>query len=218
VFLTILLYRDSGGKVSGGISLSVFRQSLITFVSDRLLFATALVDLSTYFAYGALETYLPLFLQMKGFSPADTGIIFSVQVFTIALTKPLLGKAADRVDKRKQIAIGLFALGGAVAAIPFASGMGGYLLISIVTGLAISTSTIATTTYTADIANKKEIGASMGALSSIMDIGQTAGPLLTGFVVASAGYAAGFAASTVLAVAVTALFIYATYANNRNAA
>jgi MFS family permease len=212
VFLIILLYREDSGRVQGSITLSDFRQSLVAFFSDRLLFATALVDLATYFAYGALETYIPLFLQIKGFSAADTGIIFSIQIFTIAATKPLLGKAADKVDKRKQIALGLFALGMAMAAIPYAGDMNQFLLISVVAGLAISTSTIATTTYTADVAKKKELGASMGALSAIMDIGQTAGPLLTGMIIVSANYAAGFMASMVLAVIVTVLFLYATYA------
>jgi MFS family permease len=211
VFLIILLYKEDSGRVQGAITFSDFRESLLTFFSDRLLFATALVDLSTYFAYGALETYLPLFLQIKGFSAADTGIIFSIQIFTIAATKPLLGKAADKVDKRKQIAIGLFALGMAMAAVPYAADMNHFLLISVVAGLAISTSTIATTTYTADIAKTKELGASMGALSAIMDIGQTAGPLLTGMIIVSASYAAGFMASTVLAVVITAVFLYATY-------
>jgi MFS family permease len=211
VLLIILLYKEDSGRVQGAITFSDFKESLFTFFSDRFLFATALVDLSTYFAYGALETYLPLFLQIKGFTAADTGIIFSVQIFTIAATKPILGKAADRVDKRKQIALGLFALGMAMAAVPYAADMNQFLLISVVAGLAISTSTIATTTYTADIAKKKELGASMGALSAIMDIGQTAGPLLTGMIIVSANYVAGFMASMVLAVTITFVFLYATY-------
>lgn len=211
VFLVILFYKDSDGKVKGSVSLSDFKQSLVAFFSDRLLFATSLVDLATYFAYGALETYLPLFLQIRGFSAADIGVIFSVQVFTIAATKPLLGKAADKVDKRKQIALGLFSLGMAIAAVPYAADMYSFLAISVVAGLAISTSTIATTTYTADVAKKKELGASMGALSAIMDIGQSAGPLLTGVIITSVSYAAGFAASTVLAVAVTLVFLGVSY-------
>ena len=218
VFLIILLYKEDSGRVKGSITFSDFRQSLVTFFSDRLLFATALVDLSTYFAYGALETYLPLFLQIKGFSAADTGIIFAIQIFTIAATKPLLGKTADKVDKRKQIALGLFALGMAMAAVPYAADMNQFLLISVVAGLAISTSTIATTTYIADIAKKKELGASMGALSAIMDIGQTSGPLLTGMIIVSANYAAGFMASMVLSVIITAVFLYVTYVKKSSTA
>jgi len=210
VFLLSLTYKDEG-RIRGTLGFSDFKDSLLAYFSDRRLTATALVDLSTYFSYGAMETYLPLYLQLRGFSAYDTGIIFAVQIFTIAATKPLLGKAADRVDKRRQTALGLGALALAMAAVPFAAGMAGFLLISVVAGLAISTSTIATTTYTADIAKRKELGASMGALSGIMDIGQTGGPLLTGIIVASTGYAAGFWASAVLAVAVTGYFLHVSY-------
>ncbi len=211
VFLLILFYRDDDGRTAGSVSFSDYRNSFVAFFSEPRLTATALVDLSTYFAYGALETYLPLFLQSKGFTAAETGIIFSVQIFTIAATKPLLGRAADRVDKRKQIALGLFALGIAMAAIPYGSDMASFLLISVVAGLAISTSTIATTTYTADVCRQKELGASMGALSSIMDVGQTAGPLLTGAIITSYGYGAGFTASMALAALITAVFLYVSY-------
>jgi MFS family permease len=214
VFVLTVLHKDETKKVQGAITLADFKLSLQAYFSDRRLTATALVDLSTYFSYGAMETYLPLFLQMKGFNAGDTGIIFAVQIFTVALTKPFMGKAADRVDKRKQIVLGLAALGLAMAAVPFAGSMAEYLVISIVAGIAISTSTIATTTYTADVAKRKELGASMGALSGIMDIGQTAGPLLTGIVITSANYTAGFLASTALAIVVTAYFLFASYRRN----
>jgi MFS family permease len=215
VFALTFLIRDEGGRVQGTLGFSDFKLSLLTYLSDRRLTATALVDLSTYFSYGAMETYLPLFLQQRGFSAYDTGIIFAVQIFTIAATKPFLGRVADKVDKRKQTALGLGAIALAMAAIPFAAGMTGFLMISVVAGLAISTSTIATTTYTAEMAKKRELGASMGALSGIMDIGQTSGPLVSGIIIASYGYAAGFLTSTVLAVVITAYFLYVSYGKER---
>jgi len=211
VFVLTIMHKDEAKGVRGAINLSDFKLSLITYLSDRRLTATALADLSIYFSYGVMETYLPLFLQVRGFTAYDTGIIFAVQIFTIAATKPLMGKAADRVDKRKQIMMGLLALGICMAAIPYAGSLTEYLLISIVAGLGISTSTIATTTYTADIAKKKELGASMGALSGIMDIGQTAGPLFTGIIITLANYSAGFMASALLAILVAAYFLHTSY-------
>ena len=56
----------------------------------------------------------------------------------------------------------------------------------------MSLSTVATSAYVADVAKKEQIGASMGALSSIMDIGQSAGPVVTGIIVAVAGDPSGF--------------------------
>jgi hypothetical protein len=40
-----------------------------------------------------------------------------------------------------------------------------------------------------------------------MDIGQTSGPVVTGIVVTTAGYGAGFGASGLIAVAVCILFV-----------
>jgi DHA1 family multidrug resistance protein-like MFS transporter len=46
----------------------------------------------------------------------------------------------------------------------------------------------------------------MGALSSIMDIGQSTGPLVTGMVITAAGYTSGFFLSFILAMIVAVLF------------
>ena len=79
-----------------------------------------------------------------------------------------------------------------IAAIPFASSFYVFLGVSLLFGLGMSVSTVATSAYVADVAKKEHIGASMGALSSIMDIGQSAGPLCTGIVIGTAGYSIRF--------------------------
>jgi MFS family permease len=134
------------------------------------------------------------------------GIIFAVQVLIIAGTKPFFGKLADQFDKRYQITAGLIILGSSVAIIPFTTGFYEILFVSAVCGLGMSLSTVATSAYVADVARKEEIGASMGALSSTMDIGHAAGPVCTGIIVMTSGYAYGFFASFLLTVAVAIVF------------
>ena len=163
--------------------------------------------MATYFAFGAFETFLPLLLASRGIGAYETGIIFAVQVLVIAGTKPLFGRVADRADKRVQIVAGLVIIGGSVGVIPLASSFPVLLAVSSLFGLGMSISTVATSAYVADVAQKEHIGASMGALSSIMDIGQSAGPLVTGVVIVAAGYAAGFLLSLLLAAAVTVVFV-----------
>ena len=75
-------------------------------------------------------------------------------------------------------------------------------------GLGISVSTVATSAYVADVAKREQIGSSMGALSSIMDIGQSSGPLITGVVITLAGYTTGFFVSLLLAAVVTVIFVF----------
>jgi len=206
VFIMTLLYREDRSSSLNILPFSVFRESFVTFFSNSRLRGTALVDMATYFAFGAFETFLPVFLSGQGIDPYEIGIIFAAQALIIALTKPFFGKIADRIDKRIQIATGLLITGGSVAMITGVSTFSFFLLVSAVFGLGISLSTVATSAYVADIARKEQLGASMGALSSIMDIGHSAGPLITGVVITTAGYSTGFQVSFILAIAVTATF------------
>ena len=207
VFIMTLLYRE---KESGPLNLlpfSVFRDSFMTFFSNRRLRGTAFVDMATYFAYGAFETFLPILLASREMSAYETGIIFAVQVLIIAATKPLFGRVADRVDKRVQILAGIVLTGVSIALVPFCQSFAQFLIVSSLFGLGISISTVATTAYIADVARKEQIGASMGALSSIMDIGQSTGPLVTGMVITAIGYTSGFFLSFMLAIVVSVLFV-----------
>ena len=211
VLLMTLMYQESRQVPSALLPVSRFRSSFVIFFSHAGLRATALVDMATYFSFGAFETFLPLFLASRGIGPYLTGIIFAVQVLIIAGTKPFFGKLADRLDKRVQIITGLVLLGSSVALIPFTSGFSSVLFVSAAFGLGMSLSTVATSAYVADIAQKEEIGASMGALSSTMDIGHSAGPLVTGIVITSIGYTSGFLVSFLLAIAVTAFFVVSVW-------
>ena len=207
VFIMTLLYRE---KETGPLNLlpfSVFRDSFMTFFSNRRLRGTAFVDMATYFAFGAFETFLPILLASRGMSAYETGIIFAVQVLIIAATKPLFGRVADRVDKRVQILAGIVLTGVSIALVPFCQSFAQFLIVSSLFGLGISISTVATTAYIADVARKEQIGASMGALSSIMDIGQSTGPLVTGMVITAIGYTSGFFLSFMLAIVVSVLFV-----------
>jgi MFS family permease len=206
VFFMTLMYREERSASLNLLPFAAFRESFVQFFSNPRLRGTACADMATYFSYGALETFLPLYLFSRGIGAYETGIIFAVQVLVIAATKPFFGMIADRIDKRIQIGAGLIITGCAVAVIPLLPSFGMFLLASSVFGIGISFSTVATSAYVADIAKKEQIGASMGALSSIMDIGQTSGPLFTGIIITAAGYATGFLISFLLALAVTVVF------------
>jgi MFS family permease len=209
VFFLILRYREEQPGSLNVPGFPVFRESLRTFVANQRLRATAMVDMATYFAFGIVETFLPVYLYGLHVEAYQIGIIFAVQVLVIAITKPFFGRIADNFDKRSQIIAGLLITGGSAAAIPLVADVGfyGFLAVSAVFGLGMSFSTVATSAYVADVAKKEQIGASMGALSSIMDIGHSSGPLVAGIIIGMAGYASGFLAGFVLAVVVTGIFV-----------
>ena len=206
VFILIFRIQDGDNNPINNIRLSVFKESLLTFLGDCRLRAAAFVDMATYFIFGAFETFLPIYLLQLGIDAYLIGIIFAVQVLSIALTKPFFGKIADQKDPRYQIVFGIFILGVSVSSIPLFSSLIPLIIISLVSGLGMSLSTVATTKYIADIAKKEEIGASMGALSSIMDIGHSSGPLVTGILIMMSGFFVGFLASFLLTVGTIVYF------------
>ncbi len=185
---------------------SVFYASMRTFFGSSRLRATAMIEMATYFAFGTFETFLPLFLFGKGIGAGGIGIIFAVQVLIIAATKPVFGRLADRIDKRLQILCGILVLGCAVAAIPAGQTFYEFLVISTVLGCGMALSTVATSAYVADLAQRENVGASMGALSATMDIGHAAGPLCSGIIIMQYGYLIGFGASLFLALASAVCF------------
>ena len=65
--LSLSMPRDSGASSGvGKVSLGEFGRSLLAFAKNGRLLGTALVEMATYFTYGAFETYLPLYLQGRG--------------------------------------------------------------------------------------------------------------------------------------------------------
>lgn len=87
-----------------------------------------------------------------------------------------------------------------MGSLPLLSSFAMFLLVSALLGLGMSLSTVATSAYVADVARKEQIGASMGALSSIMDIGHSAGSLITGIIITAVNYTIGFLASFLLVI------------------
>lgn len=206
-FLLFFLRAKDEPRRLNTLSLSDFGNGLRNFVADRRVLATALMQMSTYFAYGALETYLPLYLKLKGYSAYTTGLIFSLQILIIALSQPLFGRLSDRKGRRLQIVAGILISGFAMVLLLKAESELSFIAVGLLFGLGMSFSTAATSAYVADIVKREELGASVGALHSVMDIGQTFGPVLTGLMISAAGFAYGFSLSFGLAVLVSLVFV-----------
>jgi MFS family permease len=170
------------------------------------MLATSLVEMATYFAYGVIETYLPILLAGLRVPAYQIGMLFSLQILSIALTKPLFGRLADSVDRRVQIIAGIVLTGAVIAVIPFFTSTVGIAALAVLFGLGVSISTVATSTYVAEVGREENLGASLGALSSIMDIGHSTGPLIAGVVITATTAAAGFLTAACVCLIVALLF------------
>jgi MFS family permease len=214
----LTLDQDSPSKLNGSSGTLVkkiqfldFLSSLFHFVKQGRLFSTGIVEMATYFCFGAFETFLPLYLQSLHVSAFWIGMIFSSQILAIALSKPLFGKMADRVDKRIQILAGILIIGLSLILLPFSASIALIIGISLIFGLGMSLSTVATSSYVGDISEKNSLGASMGALSSIKDIGHSSGPFIAGIVIAFAGRSWGFYACSLFCILSAVWFTLANW-------
>jgi MFS transporter, DHA1 family, multidrug resistance protein len=142
----------------------------------------AMAEAAVLFMYGAFETFLPAHVVAAGLSAGEAGFLISIQIMTLALTKPVMGRFSDRHGRNRQILRG--GLGGMLAMALLASATSFWTLLaaSIGIGLALSMVTSATTALIADRSRPEDRGVAMGILSSIMDIGHAAGPLTAGLI------------------------------------
>jgi len=156
-------------------------KEIVTIVTHRGILSTSLVEAVQYFAYGAIETYLPRYLtERTNFSTLAIGSLFTGQIVVVALTKPLMGRLSDRHGRIPIIVSGLILGGVCTATLSFT--LNWFVLIALIGlfGLGLATVTASTSALVADISKSSSRGSALGLLSTIMDIGQSLGPILTG--------------------------------------
>ena len=183
----------------------------IAFVfKHRGIMATSGIEAVQYFAYGCLETFLPVYLKEKmGYSTWEIGMLFTAQILAATLTKPIMGRLSDRFGRIPLITTGL-ALGGVtVGLILFSTNYVELVVVIALFGLGLATVTASTSALVADLSRQYSRGASMGILSSIMDVGQSAGPMVTGVLITAFSYRTAFGAVGIGLVAVTIIYALA---------
>ena len=156
-------------------------KEIIAIVTHRGILSTSLVEAVQYFAYGAVETFLPRYLtENTKFSTLAIGSLFTGQILVVALTKPIMGRLSDRRGRVPIIVTGLVLGGIVTAALSFTVNWFVLIVLIGLFGLGLSTVTASTSALVADISKTSSRGSAMGLLSTIMDIGQSLGPILTG--------------------------------------
>jgi DHA1 family multidrug resistance protein-like MFS transporter len=178
---------------------------LTQLASSRPLLALGTVEASILFMYGTIEVFLPLYALSQGTGTFQVGVCLSAQVIVLAATKPIMGKLSDRYGRSGQIIWG--ALLGVVATASMAGGASFTLLLilSVLIGLSLSVVTSATSAAVADISRCEMRGSAMGIFGTIMDVGHSAGPIVSGVVASFLGFKAAFmGAALVLAFAIIA--------------
>ena len=177
-------------------------------ILDIRIFSAMISEFSIYASFGIFETFLPLYMLASGMNPVAIGGVLAMQVLVIAFTKPFFGRHADTKNPLTLIAVGLLLSLLACLLAPAFPTFLGFAFMNLLLGFGVSLATIATSTYVASLALKQDLGMSMGALATTMDVGHAGGPFIGGFLIGMYGYSSGFYVSAVLLFAgLISLFI-----------
>lgn len=150
---------------------------------NRTIMTTSGIEAIQYFAFGSVETFLPIYATLKGFQPYEIGILLGVQLVSLLLAKPLMGSISDRIGRKPVITMGLLLCAGSMVLIPFTGNFIILCILSMVFGIGVAVTTSSTSALVADVAKKEHGGSAIGVLSSIMDIGHSTGPLACGIMI-----------------------------------
>jgi len=162
-------------------------------VKNRGVLVASMVELATYYSFGAFEYFLALYAKPVVWNNDFlVGIVIGSQAVTIMVSKPFMGRLSDRFGRRTPILAGLLLASATLIATPFASQFIELIVISVAYGLGFSLVTSSTSALVSDLVGEEMSGTAMGFLGTMMDVGQTSGPIVTGLIFATA---AGFSGS-----------------------
>jgi len=180
----------------------------IAFVFRHLgILATSGIEAVQYFAFGCLETFLPIYLNEKlGYPAWEIGLLFTAQILAAAFTKPIMGRLSDRYGRVPMIVSGL-ALGGiATGTMLLSSNYLVILVLMAIFGLGLATVTASTSALVADFSRSQSRGSALGILSSIMDVGHSSGPMVTGVLISAYSYRMAFGIVGIALIVVSLIF------------
>ena len=189
--------------------------SLRLMVGNPGIMLTACVEAAILFAYGTMEVFLPLYAEAMGLGVLEIGVILSVQVITLAVTKPVMGRFSDRHGRAPQIIWGALAGSLCLVGVTFCIGFVSLMAANLLFGLTLSVVTSATSAAIADLSQCETRGSAMGIFGTVMDIGHSSGPILCGMIAGYFGYRLAFlGAAFMLAIATVFFGIFIAYRRN----
>lgn len=184
-----------------------YRQEIAFVFRHRGILATSGIEAVQYFAFGCLETFLPIYLNEElGFPTWQIGILFAVQILAATITKPMMGRLSDRHGRVPMIVAGLVLGGMTTATMLFFSNYLVIIVLIAIFGLGLAMVTASTSALVADLSRSQGRGGALGILSSIMDVGHSSGPMVAGVLISTYSYRMAFGIVGAVLVVASLLF------------
>lgn len=179
-------------------------------IKNRGVLVASFAQACEYYTFGAVEYFMAGYLpEVAHFDLFSTGIITGSFIAIPIFVKPYMGRISDRTGRRKPIIAGLIVSSLPLIAVPFVTEFSIILLLTIAYGLGFAAVTASTPALVSELAPKENVGAAMGFLDMIMDVGQTIGPIVSGLILAtSLQYQGLFPSLTLVLLASCVIFAF----------
>lgn len=165
------------------------KEAFIAGIRTPSIWLSGGLELATFIALYATKAFLPIYALEIGVSVALVGLFFSVQEGAHILTKPFIGRIADRLGYLQMIVGGMIVLGIGLSLISQFEGIG-LLFPAILTGIAQAFIFPSTIALVSKQITHENLGASMGFIGMMQNLGKVIGPILGGLLIERMGFEA----------------------------
>ena len=178
----------------------------LTIVKDMRVLGVSFVQAIQYYVFGAVEFFLVGYLtEVVGLNLFLVGAITGSEIVALVVARPLIGRLSDKIGRTKPIIVGILGSCLFVGAIPFVLDFWLLLFLVVCYGVSFAMVLSSTSPLVSDLVPATLVGASMGFLSTMMDVGQTLGPIVSGLIFASSFRYLGLFLSLVLLLIASAV-------------
>jgi MFS family permease len=158
----------------------------LTIIKNTKVLGVSFVQAAQYFVFGSVDFFLVGYLtDVAKLNFLLIGVILGSEIVALVVARPLIGRVSDRIGRSKPIILGALASCFLIAAVPFTTQFPILLLLAVAYGVSFAAVLSSTSPLVADLIPATLVGASMGFLSTMMDLGQTLGPIVSGVIFAS---------------------------------
>jgi MFS family permease len=207
VTTVLLIFAIPGAMVASSAPQSsqrlAFMKPLRALVSQRSFAPVVIGLVAATIVWGTVGAFLPIFAKESlGLASSQIGLLLAIQAIANGLARLPGGRLVDRAKHRWPIVfVGVMAWSVAAIVLGHLSGFWAPVVLLVIGTPFIATVYVAIGVVFGDLSAASTRGVTMGAYGTVLFLGLAAGPLVFGPIVQSYGYAAGFTACAVVAMA-----------------
>nr|WP_092070378.1 MFS transporter [Dendrosporobacter quercicolus]NSL48224.1 MFS transporter [Dendrosporobacter quercicolus DSM 1736]SDM09693.1 Predicted arabinose efflux permease, MFS family [Dendrosporobacter quercicolus] len=165
----------------------------------------SLVLLLVSFTYGGILTFLPAYAAFRGV--ADSGVFFTTFALALLLTRPLMGRSADKFGFSAVLLPGMLLLAAALLVLLFATSLTGFLIAAVLYGLGFGSVQPILNAIAITLTRPERRGAANATFMSAMDTGIGLGAIIWGVVAEKLGFTYIYGCSAALILLALGLYL-----------